>query len=160
MLAPLDVTLQAAFSQDELNTRLTHGAGQWWARDVCPYYIAMYSGITAGMPMHDVHPLAQLLHPEWYVGVRPRGLRVETAAGGAGAALGMLYHDARHWSSRVSGGTQGSDSGSGSDSEVVVAVEGGDDPVRDPTPPILPLVLLEVDADSFKEWVLSLLSTI
>jgi inosine-uridine nucleoside N-ribohydrolase len=166
VLAPLDVTLQAAFSQDELNARLTHGAGQWWARDVCPYYIAMYSGITAGMPMHDVHPLAQLLHPEWYVGVRPRGLRVETAAGGGGAALGMLYHDARHWASRVSGGAKGSgsdsdpDSNSGPEVVVAVAVEGGGDPVRDPTLPILPLVLLEVDADSFKEWVLSLLSAI
>ncbi len=155
-IAPLDVTLQATFTQAQLDSRLVEGVGRWWAREVCPYYIEKYAEITAGaMPLHDVHPLVQMLHPEWYSGVRPSDLRVDA---GGGAAHGMLQHDARHWSpplgiaasSVLVEGAAVSEADSGFETEL----EAGTDVVTSP------LVLTGVDEAAFVEWVLGRLSAV
>jgi len=152
VISPLDVTLKAVFTETELNKALQHSrAGNWYVTKVIPYYLQSYAIITNGMPLHDTHPVAHFMMPHLYRGARLDGLHVDTMLGSA--AYGMMYYDRREW---VKGTAMAADRETvkqESDEEKVNICS-----VSDRYEGNAPLVLLDIDENKFKTFVLEQLA--
>ena len=148
-LLPLDVTLQVAFTQQQLESHLVNSVGQWWVREVIPHYLKMYANISQGMPIHDAHPLVHLLRPELYRGIRARRVGVVTH----GMARGMLYRDARDFAAPGDHEDDG-------DGVSRCQSRSGDSVLGDGHRPRLPLIVTDVDVTAFKSFLLGTLATL